>query len=714
MENDLIFGNETTDMATGHSSDDTQLAAAPAGAEAPFADALARPFDAAQVVVPEGQSVVREEVTPGEIVELPFPADSQFLARIADGNLAIKVGDVTVILQGYVEAAGQTPPVIEAANGQPLDIATILASTDPNIDIQTAAGPAAGPQGQGADNTGALFAQFGDAGGLGGFTGAGALDGTDGLGNGPVDQTGTLFRLFGDAALLANTAPTAFDENEKTDEDTAVNGKVTATDPEGDPLTYATVGGVPAGLTFNSDGTWTFDPSGKYDKLNVGDSDTVTFQYKANDGVNDSNVATVTIDITGVNDAPKFQSGFTKIEYSEDDKVAGQFLNWKFTDPDDAGQPTLAVDPSTLPPGVTYNAATGVISFNTQGKYDYLKEGEVATFNIKFTATDAHGGTTDKYFVLKIDGVNDAPVAVADIVLTNNGATTFDLPGWAERANDQDPDSPLHVTLASSSTVNFGMGSTPEHIKVIDIGPLGGTIDYQVTDDHFKSSSSTITITNQAGGNLNGGASGEIIIGSSGAETIHGNGGNDIIIGNKGGDELFGDAGDDTLVFAAGSKIHGGTDTVALAGGLAGADKHGDVLTIQDAKVDFSDHTSVANIDGIETISMAAKAGGEGAQSLTLGALSVQDLSNHTINPSVIQAGNVFTSSHDAVRIDGDAVDQLYLSISKDGGNWTATGATADGYTVYAHEATAGDATTADAYVMVHTGVTVHVNQDAP
>src|SRR5262245_46470372 len=217
MENDLIFETETSDMLTGSSTGETQLAAASSG-EAAVADALPHMLDAAQVVIPPGENVVREPVTPGEVVELPFPADSQFLARIDNGNLAIKVGDVTVILQGYVEAAGQAAPVIEASNGQPLDIATILASTDPNIDIQTAAGPAAGPQGQGADNTGAILSQLGEAGGLGGFEGAGAQDATDGIAGGTVDQTGTLFRQFG--LLEINLAPVAQDETETTDEDT--------------------------------------------------------------------------------------------------------------------------------------------------------------------------------------------------------------------------------------------------------------------------------------------------------------------------------------------------------------------------------------------------------------------------------------------------------------------------------------------------------------
>ncbi|WP_368413350.1 hypothetical protein [Dongia sp.] len=59
-----------------------------------------------QVQVPQGQNVVRVQVTPGETIELPVPADGSLVARLADGNLAVKVGDITVILLGYEEAIG--------------------------------------------------------------------------------------------------------------------------------------------------------------------------------------------------------------------------------------------------------------------------------------------------------------------------------------------------------------------------------------------------------------------------------------------------------------------------------------------------------------------------------------------------------------------------------------------------------------------------------
>ncbi len=134
---------------------------------------------ATPIQVPQGQNVVRVQVTPGETVELPFPTDG-LVARLGDnGNLAIKVGDVTVILLGYAEATGQGEITILGSDNRPVDVAAVLASTDPNLDIQTAAGPAAGDQGTGADNNGGLFAPFDPSAGIGGLNAIGGLQATN-------------------------------------------------------------------------------------------------------------------------------------------------------------------------------------------------------------------------------------------------------------------------------------------------------------------------------------------------------------------------------------------------------------------------------------------------------------------------------------------------------------------------------------------------------
>lgn len=611
MDSDLIFETETSDMSTGSGTGDTQLAAVSSAAAA-YDDALPpHIIDAAQVEIPQGENVVRVPVTPGEVVELPFPDDSQFLARIDNGNLAIKVGDVTVILQGYVEAAGQAAPVVEASNGQPLDIATILASTDPNIDIQTAAGPAVGAQG--ADNTGAILAQFGEFAGLGGFNGVGALDATDPLGGGTVDQTGTLFVLFGETlAVSANVAPV-----------------ITA--------------------------------------------------------------------------------GLAGIAMTEDDILPPTTVVFIIKDPDDTDF-SITLDQNTLPPGVTYDPVTHKIAVDAAGHYDYLAPGEHEVFTLHFTVTDAHGGSTTKDVYLSIDGVADTKDAVADNIFTNVGTNAHVVvPEWALIANDKDASTedlgPNFADKSGLSTVvhNPGVG-TNGTVDFLENGKLGGSIKIDDTDGSF----SKITLHNQAGGDFAGSDNGDVLVGGAGGEKIEGKDGNDIIFGGGGADDIFGGKGDDIMVYAAGAKFHGGFDTAPVDETTLSNTSHGDVLAlVSDLKL--ADSADAANIDGIETISMSTKLGGVGAQSLTIGAASIQQISDHALTP-----GGVFTSDKDAVRIDGDAVDNLYLSISKDGGSWADTGKVVDGFHVYAHETTGGDATTTDAYAMVAPAVTVHLNQDQP
>src|SRR5207248_2065531 len=100
-----------------------------------------------------------------------------------------------------------------------------------------------------------------------------------------------------------NDAPVANNDSFTTNEETgrascreSVHGN--DTDVENDPLTAVLVTGPTNGtLTLNADCSFTYSPSSNF---NGSDS----FTYKANDGTLDSNVATVTITINPVNDAP--------------------------------------------------------------------------------------------------------------------------------------------------------------------------------------------------------------------------------------------------------------------------------------------------------------------------------------------------------------------------------------------------------------------------
>ncbi|MBL8710140.1 MAG: hypothetical protein JNL25_13170, partial [Rhodospirillaceae bacterium] len=154
---------------------------------------------ATQVQVPQGETVVRVQVTPGETIQLPFPSDQMF-ARLDDGNgnLAIKVGDITVILQGYVAAVGEGEVNLIDANGSAIDVAAVVAATDPALDIQTAAGPAAGDQGPGVDNNGGVFSPFAPLPGLGGLNAVGGLQATQ-LQYGLIEREFEVFETFEEA-----------------------------------------------------------------------------------------------------------------------------------------------------------------------------------------------------------------------------------------------------------------------------------------------------------------------------------------------------------------------------------------------------------------------------------------------------------------------------------------------------------------------------------
>src|SRR5205823_4173729 len=97
-----------------------------------------------------------------------------------------------------------------------------------------------------------------------------------------------------------NDAPIATDASATTAEDSALDGSVAATDVEANTLTY-TVRNSPVQGTLTAfgaaTGAYTYAAAANYYGAD-------SFTFKANDGMVDSNVATVSLSVTPVNDAP--------------------------------------------------------------------------------------------------------------------------------------------------------------------------------------------------------------------------------------------------------------------------------------------------------------------------------------------------------------------------------------------------------------------------
>ena len=101
------------------------------------------------------------------------------------------------------------------------------------------------------------------------------------------------FSIMGDD----NSSPTAESATYTLDEDTIITLILDAYDADGDVLSYAIVSSPTNGTITLSGEVATYIP-------NINFSGTDSFQFKVNDGEQDSNVATITLIINAVNDAP--------------------------------------------------------------------------------------------------------------------------------------------------------------------------------------------------------------------------------------------------------------------------------------------------------------------------------------------------------------------------------------------------------------------------
>ncbi|MDP1690556.1 MAG: Ig-like domain-containing protein, partial [Burkholderiaceae bacterium] len=210
-----------------------------------------------------------------------------------------------------------------------------------------------------------------------------------------------------------NDSPVASNASAGTSENAVLNASVpAATDIDGTIASYALGTGVGAGngsLTFNPDGSYVFNPGADFDNLAAGATRIVTFTYTAIDNLGAvSAPATVTITVTGTNDAPVASNA-----------SAGTGENTVLN----ASVPVATDIDGTIASyalGTGVGAGNGSLSFNPDGSYvfnpgadfDNLAAGATRAVTFTYTATDNNGGISAPATVtITVTGTNDAPVA---------------------------------------------------------------------------------------------------------------------------------------------------------------------------------------------------------------------------------------------------------------------------------------------------------------
>ena len=269
-----------------------------------------------------------------------------------------------------------------------------------------------------------------------------------------------------------NDAPITNNVNAAVNEDTQLTGTLTATDIEGDPLTFGIAGDPSHGTaTVASNGAYTYTPATNY-------NGTDSFTYIVSDGNGGSITKTVTVTIDPVNDAPTTSNISITID---EDAVTSITLTGSDVDGDNLTFSKLS------------NPVHGVLAVNTNGLYTYTP---YANYNgsdsFGFTVSDGNGGTVNGVVNITVNPVNDAPFVVNDqITMDQDTVMNLDV-----LANDTDADSTITITSITQPSEAQITLTAEKLLKITpNIGYYGTfTFTYTVSDGQYPVQG-TVTVT---------------------------------------------------------------------------------------------------------------------------------------------------------------------------------------------------------------------------
>jgi len=265
-----------------------------------------------------------------------------------------------------------------------------------------------------------------------------------------------------------NDAPVANSLTVEAQEDTAKAVVLSGTDLEGDVLSYTIVDGPVSGTLTGTAPDLLYTPNSEV-------SGTDRFTYKVNDGTADSAVATVSITVAAVNDAPVAIP--LTVDTTENTAVAITLT-------------AFDVDGSELNYSVVTEPKNGVLTGTAPNLVYTPKPSLSGTDSFTFTVNDGTDNSQETTVVIEVSGMNDAPEAFNVSVKTEEGSRTeFLLVG-------SDPEgSQLSYTVLTEPTKGTLSGTAPDLVYSPNPGASGvDTITYIVSDGALDSAIATVTV----------------------------------------------------------------------------------------------------------------------------------------------------------------------------------------------------------------------------
>ena len=281
--------------------------------------------------------------------------------------------------------------------------------------------------------------------------------------------------VFTVTMIDVNDAPVAEDNAYVTDEDTTLNVAAPGvmdndSDVDGNTLNAVlNVGPTNGTVTLNSDGSFTYTPNANF-------NGTDSFTYYANDGLLDSNVATVMLTVNAVNDTPQIGTDHTNVIVNEGDVAEN---TGTFSDVDQGDVVSMTASVGTVVPVGTQNGTWSWSSTATDGP----SSSQIVTI----TATNQSGASSQTTFDLIVKNV--APVVTAGPDQSDDEGNAVSFSGSFTDAGSAD----IHTI-----EWDFGDGQTTSGILTPDHTYVANgvyTVTLTVTDNDGGMGSDTLTVT---------------------------------------------------------------------------------------------------------------------------------------------------------------------------------------------------------------------------
>jgi VCBS repeat-containing protein len=286
-----------------------------------------------------------------------------------------------------------------------------------------------------------------------------------------------------------NHAPVAVDDGPfTTNEDTSTGVDLfllqNDTDADDDDLTPVLVAQPQNGsVTLHADGTFFYTPAANF-------HGTDTFTYKVNDGQADSNVATVTITVNAVNDAPVgVADAYDAVEGTP---LVVDAENGVLANDTDVDGTTPTVASFTQP-------ANGTVTVGDDGAFTYTPDsGFIGTDTFTYKATDGTADSDDTTVTITVSAQNHIPVAVDDGPFTTDEDTALTIAASAVLANDTDDDddtlTAAVVDQPQNGSVTLGGDGNFTYTPTANFHGTD-SFTYKANDGHADSNAATVTIT---------------------------------------------------------------------------------------------------------------------------------------------------------------------------------------------------------------------------